>query len=229
GHQFLRHIERTRVIVHVIDMSAMEGRDPYEDYVTINKELEEYNLRLMERPQIIVANKMDMPGAAENLEKFMEKFQDDYPVFPVSALTKQGLKEVLFAIADTVEKTPEFPLIHVEEGEEINRVLYKHAPDKKEFVITREPDGSFVLSGDAIERLFKMTDFSRDESVRRFARQLRGMGVDDALRERGAKHGDTVRLLGFRSEEHTSELQSRENLVCRLLLEKKKNNQHNGY
>src|SRR5690606_41696231 len=80
-----------------------------------------------------------------------------------------------------------------------------------------------------LERLFKMTDFSRDESVRRFARQLRRMGVDDALRERGAKHGDTVRLLGFRSEEHTSELQSRENLVCRLLLEKKKNNQHNGY
>ncbi len=200
GHQFLRHIERTRVIVHVIDMSAMEGRDPYEDYVTINKELEEYNLRLMERPQIIVANKMDMPGAAENLEKFMEKFQDDYPVFPVSALTKQGLKEVLFAIADTVEKTPEFPLIHVEEGEEINRVLYKHAPDKKEFVITREPDGSFVLSGDAIERLFKMTDFSRDESVRRFARQLRGMGVDEALRERGAKDGDTVKLLGYEFE-----------------------------
>lgn len=200
GHQFLRHIERTRVIVHVIDMSAMEGRDPYEDYVTINKELEEYNLRLMERPQIIVANKMDMPGAAENLEKFMEKFQDDYPVFPVSALTKQGLKEVLFAIADTVEKTPEFPLIHVEEGEEINRVLYKHAPDKKEFVITREPDGSFVLSGDAIERLFKMTDFSRDESVRRFARQLRGMGVDEALRKRGAKDGDTVKLLGYEFE-----------------------------
>lgn len=200
GHQFLRHIERTRVIVHVIDMAAIEGRDPYEDYVTINKELEQYNLRLLERPQIIVANKMDMPGAEENLQKFLEKYQDDYPVFPVSALTKKGLKEVLFAIADTLEKTPEFPLWRDEMEEGVNRVIYKHEPDKKEFEITRDPDGSFVLSGEAVERLFKMTDFSRDESVRRFARQLRRMGVDDALRERGAKHGDTVRLLGFEFE-----------------------------
>lgn len=200
GHQFLRHIERTRVIVHVIDMAAIEGRDPYEDYVTINKELEQYNLRLLERPQIIVANKMDMPGAEENLQKFLEKYQDDYPVFPVSALTKKGLKEVLFAIADTLEKTPEFPLWRDEMEEGVNRVIYKHEPDKKEFEITRVPDGSFVLSGEAVERLFKMTDFSRDESVRRFARQLRRMGVDDALRERGAKHGDTVRLLGFEFE-----------------------------
>lgn len=200
GHQFLRHIERTRVIVHVIDMSALEGRDPYEDYVTINHELKQYNLRLTERPQIIVANKMDMPDAEENLRNFKEQLQDDYPVFPVSALTQQGLKEVLFAVADKIDETPEFPLIHEEEEKDVNRVLYKHEPDKKEFEISRDPDGSFVLAGDAIERLFKMTDFSRDESVRRFARQLRGMGVDGALRERGAKNGDTVKLLEYEFE-----------------------------
>ncbi|MDZ5470828.1 GTPase ObgE (plasmid) [Bacillus sp. 31A1R] len=202
GHQFLRHIERTRVIVHVIDMAAMEGRDPYEDYLTINKELKEYNLRLTERPQIIVANKMDMPEAEENLEKFKSQLQEDYPIYPISAITRQGLRDLLFAIADKIEVTPEFPLIHEEENEEegINRVVYKHEGEQREFIITRDPDGSYVVSGQAIERLFKMTDFSRDESVRRFARQLRGMGVDDALRERGAKHGDIVKLLEYEFE-----------------------------
>jgi len=202
GHQFLRHIERTRVIVHVIDMAATEGREPYDDYLTINKELQEYNLRLTERPQIIVANKMDMPDAGENLLVFKEKLKDDDTmIFPISAITRQGLRELLFAIADKIEQTPEFPL-HEEELESagIHRVLYKHEAEQTEFVITRDPDGSFVVSGSAVERLFKMTDFSRDESVKRFARQLRGMGVDEALRDRGAKNGDTVRLMDYEFE-----------------------------
>ncbi|MCH6266712.1 GTPase ObgE [Neobacillus citreus] len=201
GHQFLRHIERTRVIVHVIDMAAAEGRDPYEDYLTINKELQEYNLRLTERPQIIVANKMDMPDAEENLQIFKEKLQEDYPIFPISAISRKGLRELLFAVADKIEETPEFPLQHEEEEETgVHRVVYKHEADADAFNITRDPDGAFVLSGDKIERLFKMTDFSRDESVRRFSRQLRGLGVDDALRKRGAKDGDIVRLLEFEFE-----------------------------
>ncbi|PAE23995.1 GTPase ObgE [Bacillus sp. 7894-2] len=201
GHQFLRHIERTRVIVHVIDMAAVEGRDPFEDYLTINKELKEYNLRLTERPQIIVANKMDMPDAEENLKKFKEQLDEDYPIFPISAITRQGLRDLLFTVADKVEETPEFPLSHEEEEDTgVHRVLYKHEAEQTEFVITRDPAGVFVVSGDAIEKLFKMTDFSRDESVRRFARQLRGMGVDDALREKGAKDGDIVKLLDYEFE-----------------------------
>ncbi|MCM3765430.1 GTPase ObgE [Neobacillus niacini] len=200
GHQFLRHIERTRVIVHVIDMAAMEGRDPYEDYLTINRELKEYNLRLTERPQIIVANKMDMPDAEENLKKFKEQLKEEYLIFPISAITRQGLRELLFAVADMLEETPEFPLQHEEEELGVNRVLYKHEADPDAFTITRDPDGSFVVSGEKIERLFKMTDFSRDESVRRFSRQLRGLGVDDALRARGAKDGDIVKLLEFEFE-----------------------------
>lgn len=201
GHQFLRHIERTRVIVHVIDMSSMEGRDPYEDYQTINQELQEYNLRLMERPQLIVANKMDMPDAEENLKTFKEQLQDEYPVFPISAVTRQGLRDLLYAIADQLEQTPEFPLHEiVEEDDSVNRVLYKHEKEADQFKITREPDGIFVVSGDALERLFKMTDFSRDESVRRFSRQLRSMGVDEALRGRGAKDGDTVRIMDYEFE-----------------------------
>ncbi|CAI9396886.1 GTPase ObgE [Bacillus sp. T2.9-1] len=200
GHQFLRHIERTRVIVHVIDMAATEGRDPYEDYVTINNELQEYNMRLLERPQIIVANKMDMPDAEENLQAFREKLQDDYPIFPISAITRSGLRELLFAIADKLENTSEFPLEEVEEEAGIHRVVYKHEVDERQFYITRDPDGSFVLSGEGIEKLFKMTDFSRDESVRRFSRQMRGMGIDEALRQRGAKDGDTVKIMEYEFE-----------------------------
>ncbi|SLL32507.1 Probable GTP1/Obg-family GTP-binding protein [Mycobacteroides abscessus subsp. abscessus] len=200
GHQFLRHIERTRVIVHVIDMAATEGRDPYEDYVTINTELQEYNMRLLERPQIIVANKMDMPDAADNLTTFKEKLQEDYPIFPISAITRSGLRELLFAIADKLENTSEFPLEEVEEEAGIHRVVYKHEVDERQFYITRDPDGSFVLSGEGIEKLFKMTDFSRDESVRRFSRQMRGMGIDEALRQRGAKDGDTVKLMDYEFE-----------------------------
>ncbi len=197
GMQFLRHIERTRVIVHIIDMSGMEGRDPYEDYVTINNELEQYNLRLLERPQIIVANKMDMPDAEENLIEFKKKVGEDVKVFPISAVSRQGLKSLLFEIADLLEVTPEFSLQEIEDEGSDATVLYKHSKQSDGFVITRDDDGAFVLSGNTIERLFKMTDFSREDGIRRFARQLRAMGVDEALRERGAENGDTVRLLEF--------------------------------
>ncbi|PPA71534.1 GTPase ObgE [Jeotgalibacillus proteolyticus] len=197
GHQFLRHIERTRVIVHVVDMSAIEGRAPYEDYITINNELKEYNLRLTERPQVVVANKMDMPDAEENLKAFKEKIGQDVKVFPISAISRQGLKDLVYTVADLIEQTPEFPLQEAEADETINRVLYKHEGVQEEFKITRDPDGSFVITGDSIERLFKMTDFSREESIRRFARQLRAMGIDDALRDRGAENGDTVKIVEF--------------------------------
>jgi GTP-binding protein len=198
GHQFLRHIERTRVIVHVIDMSGLEGRDPYEDYVTINAELKEYNLRLTERPQIIVANKMDMPDSEENLAGFKEKLKDDLKIFPISAITREGVRELLFEIADAIERTPEFPLFEEEPAE--NRVVYEFKKEEPNFAISRDSDGSYVLSGEKIEKLFKMTEFSREESVRRFARQLRGLGVDEALRERGAKDGDIVKLLEYEFE-----------------------------
>lgn len=200
GHQFLRHIERTRVIVHVIDMSGSEGRVPYEDYMAINNELEQYNLRLMERPQIIVANKMDMPDAEENLKEFKTKIAEDIPVFPISAVTKTGLRELLLAIADKLETTPEFPLNEILEQEDEDTVLYKYVAEEPDFEITREPDGTFLLSGAKIERLFTMTNFERDASISRFARQLRAMGVDEALRKRGAKDGDIVRLLDYEFE-----------------------------
>lgn len=199
GHQFLRHIERTRVIVHVIDMSGLEGRDPYEDYVTINEELKEYNLRLTERPQIVVANKMDIPESEENLKQFREKVGEEVQIFPISAVTRQGLRDLLFAVADLVETTPEFPL-HDEEEDKPLRVVYKYQKEEPTFDITRDSDGTFVLSGFDLERLFKMTNFDREDSVRRFARQMRGMGIDEALRERGAQNGDIVKILDYEFE-----------------------------
>lgn len=206
GTQFLRHIERTRVILHVIDMSGMEGRDPYEDYLAINKELESHNLRLLERPQIIVANKMDMPESEENLKAFKEKLQAqktdefaaDILIFPISAVSKKGLQALLNATADLLETTPEFPLYDEEIEEDV--VHYGYQSDEPEFEITREPDATWVLSGDKIEKLFQMTNFAHDETVMRFARQLRGLGVDEALRARGAKDGDIVRIGNFEFE-----------------------------
>lgn len=200
GIQFLRHIERTRVIVHMIDMAAVEGRDPYQDFLTIQKEMEQYNLRLSERPIIIVANKMDVPEAEENLEEFKEKLDKDYPIFPISAVTREGVRDLLFKIADVLEQTPEFPLDVETEDEMEKRVLYKHQNKESEFMIQRESNGSFVVFGEKLERLFKMTDFSRDESVKRFARQLRGMGIDEALRQKGAKDGDIVRIMDYEFE-----------------------------
>lgn len=197
GHQFLRHIERTRLIVHVIDMAAIDGRDPYEDYMTINEELKTYNERLVTLPQIIVANKMEMPEAQENLPHFKDKLGEDIDVFEISAITRQGLKELIFAIADKLDSIPRIKP-NIEEKEET--VVYRHHKKEDDFHITRNPDGSFVLHGEKLEKLFKMTDFTREESQQRFARQLRGMGVDEALRKRGAKDGDTIHLLDLEFE-----------------------------
>ncbi|GEM03793.1 GTPase Obg [Halolactibacillus miurensis] len=197
GHQFLRHIERTRVIVHIIDMASTEGRDPYDDFVTINEELRAYDQTLLERPQIIVANKMDIPEAEEQLAFFKEQLTEDYPIYRLSTITREGLRELLFAIADTLDETPH-RIKPVEEAPE--HIVYKHQPEEVPFIITRDDDGAYVLSGAKIEKLFKMTDLTRDESIQRFSRQMRSMGIDEALRERGAKDGDVVRLMNYEFE-----------------------------
>ncbi|ACA41413.1 GTP-binding protein [Lysinibacillus sphaericus C3-41] len=143
---------------------------------------------------------MDMPDAEENLTAFRQKVGEDVQIFPISAVSRQGLKELLFAIADLLEVTPEFPLYDEVEEQSDATVMYKHEAKGEDFEITRDDDGTFIISGYAIERLFKMTDFSREDGIRRFARQLRAMGVDEALRERGAQDGDTVRLQEFEFE-----------------------------
>ena len=200
GHQFLRHIERTKVIVHVIDMSATDGRDPYEDYKVINAELGEYNMHLLERPQVVVANKMDIPVASENLVEFKKRLAEDgedVDIVEISAFTRNNIDNLLYKISDILDNTDPNMLYELDTEEESmeNRVIYKHKPKDETFKITRDDTGAYVVSGPGIERAFLMTDFNRDASVRRFAQQMRSMGVDDALRERGCKNGDTVKIL----------------------------------
>ncbi|ULG71216.1 GTPase ObgE [Macrococcus brunensis] len=196
GHQFLRHVERTRVIIHMIDMGRTDGRDPYEDYVTINKELKNYNEKLAKRPQIVVANKMDMLGAEDNLELFKEEVGEELEIIELSAATYQNIDQLLYRVADILDETADMDFDADEEETGVHRVLYKHEKSVDHFEITRDDDGAYVVSGNSIERTFKMTDFNRDAAVRRFARQMRSMGIDDALRARGAKNGDIVRILG---------------------------------
>ncbi|MBO8882823.1 GTPase ObgE [Staphylococcus aureus] len=197
GHQFLRHVERTKVIVHMIDMSGSEGREPIEDYKVINQELAAYEQRLEDRPQIVVANKMDLPESQDNLNLFKEEIGEDVPVIPVSTITRDNIDQLLYAIADKLEEYKDVDFtVEEEESVGINRVLYKHTPSQDKFTISRDDDGAYVVSGNAIERMFKMTDFNSDPAVRRFARRMRSMGIDDALRERGCKNGDIVRILG---------------------------------
>lgn len=195
GHQFLRHIERCRVIVHVIDMSGSEGRDPYEDYVTINKELGEYEYRLLERPQIIVANKMDGDEAEENLKKFKEKLGDQ-KVFPIIAPIHEGIDAVLYAVADALETAPDF----FNQEEEQESVLYTYKEEEKPFTIHNKGNGVWEVTGKKVERLVQMASFTTDDGFQRFALQIRNMGIDDALREAGCEDGDTVRLYDFEFE-----------------------------
>ena len=195
GDKFLRHIERTRVLAHVIDMSAWEGRDPYSDYTIINKELESFNKKMMLKPQVIVANKMDVPGAKENLEEFKKKVKD-VEIFEVSAMNNEGMDNLLIHLADMLDNIEKLPLYEDEEIE--SHVLYKFEREQP-FTITHEGN-EWVIRGKEVEKLLKMTRFTSDEAANRFANKLRKMGIDDKLRELGAQEGDTIRILDFEFE-----------------------------
>ena len=194
GDRFLRHIERTKVIAHIVDMGGYEGRDPYEDYVTINNELRSYNASLLERPQIIVANKMDIEGAKENLAIFKSKV--DVPIYEISAIQNTGLDQVLLALADILDATPNIPLYKEEVFE--SYVLYTFKKQRP-FTITRE-GANWHVRGDEVERLFKMTKFTSNDATMRFAKKLKGYGIDDELKKLGAKDGDIVQILDYAFE-----------------------------
>lgn len=195
GDRFLRHIERTKVIAHVIDMSGYEGRDPYDDYQVINKELESFSEKLIQKPQIIIANKMDLDSAKENLANFKKKVKE--PIYEISAMNNEGLEDVLVALGDLLETIEDKPLFEEDQFE--GHVLYKFKKEEP-YTITREDNGTWVLSGDELEKLFRMTKFTTDEGILRFTRRLRKMGVDDKLESLGAQEGDKVRILDFEFE-----------------------------
>lgn len=197
GFQFLRHIERCRVILHVIDMSGSEGRNPFEDYKIILNELKEYKYHLLERPFVIAANKMDLPGAQENLEQFRKLVGDEVEIFPISGYTNQGVDKLLLRIADILAVTKEFDLY--DEYDKETYLEYRFEKGEDFFHIDLD-NGVYVVTGEPLRKLFEMTDFNHDEAVRRFARQLRSYGVDEALRSRGVKNGDIVRIFDYEFE-----------------------------
>lgn len=190
GDRFLKHIERTRVIAHVIDMSGFEGRDPYEDYMTINNELKAFNKKILDKPQIIIANKMDIEGAKDNLEKF--KTLVDKEIFEVSALSNKGLEDVLTKLADMLDEIPKTELYDEEKFE--SHILYKFKKEEP-YTITHEAN-EWVIRGEEVEKIFRMTKFT-DEGLARFSKKIRKMGVDDKLLELGVQEGDKVRILDF--------------------------------
>ena len=189
GHKFLRHAERTKVIAYVVDMGAEEGRNPADDYKIILNELKKYDESLVKRPSVVIANKMDLPLAKENLENF-KKTYPKLKVFPISALYNEGIKDLIVELNRLVKENID------EKIETTNdEVVYKYK-EEKPFNIYRD-NNIWVLEGKEIERLFKMTRFNEDESVLRFARKLKGMGVDDELERLGAKRGDEVKILDY--------------------------------
>lgn len=193
GDKFLRHAMRTKVIAHVLDMGGSEGRNPLEDYEIIKNELSLYDETLKNKPSIIIANKMDLENAEDNLAKFKEKYPDE-KIFEISALNKEGLNDLIDYLQELVEKCDEVILYDENQLKE-SHVLYKFK-NEKPFTVKRE-NNIWILSGHDIETLFYMTRFDEDESVERFGRKLRGMGVEDELERMGAKRGDEVKILDY--------------------------------
>ena len=189
GRDFLRHAMRTKVIAHVIDMGAMEGRNPIDDYRIIRKEIETFNDIIKEKKEVVIATKMDLENAAKNLEEF-KKAYPNLEVIEVSAYENKGIDELLSRLADILDSIPEVSLYDKEDFK-----LYKFV-DEKPYTIKR--DGNiWVVSGKEIETLLKMTKFNEDEGTLRFARKFKGMGIEDELIRLGAKKGDEIQILDY--------------------------------
>ncbi len=192
GHKFLRHAMRTKIIAHVIDMGAAENRNPIDDYLVIRKEIEKYSDKLAQKKEIIVANKMDLDGAKDNLIEFKKTFFDK-EIIEVSALNAKGLDKLINRIADLLDEVEASSLYDDEELE--SHVVYKFK-NERPFTISKDGD-VWVLEGAELEKLFKMTRFNEDDAVVRFARKLKGMGVEEELEKLGAKRGDEVQICGY--------------------------------
>jgi GTP-binding protein len=189
GHRFLRHTERTKVLVHVLDISGSEGRNPLEDFHIVNKELEKYSHYLMKRPMVIVANKIDLPGAENNL-KLINNELTEYEIFSVSAVTGEGLESLIYRLADILDQAEEQEVLPMIEEEQLRMVKVEEKP---KFNIENE-NGIFTVSGPEIDKHWARTNFDNEQAVNRFLQILDAMGVIKALREQGAKDGDVIRI-----------------------------------
>lgn len=190
GHDFLRHVERTKLILHIVDAAGIEGRDPVEDYAKINVELKKYSEKIARRTQVLVANKIDLPEAQENLPRLKElAAREGLKFFPISAATREGIKELIAYVGEWLEDYVEEP--ETEMGEKRYEPMEE---DPDHVTISRNDAGDFIVSGKALEKLVRMTNFSNDEAVRRFQYIWRIKGIDAKLVERGIKEGQTVRI-----------------------------------
>lgn len=186
GHDFLRHVERTRVLVHVLDASGSEGRDPIEDFYSINDELAQYNPKLSEKPQIIVANKMDIPESAESLKRIKEEFvSKGFKVYPISAFTQQGVNELKYGIWELLINTETLYETFDEEFEDFE------LPEEETIIVRKEND-KYIVEGSFIERLLYSTYFDDVDSLRYFQDMLRKKGVVDELKALGIQEGESV-------------------------------------
>jgi GTP-binding protein len=198
GDQFLRHVERTKVLIHMVDISALEGRDPLEDFRTINQELEKFNSDLLERPQVVAANKIDLTDTEENLAELKEVLEaEGYEVFPISAVTGTGVDELIRRVNELVEATPK-PQAKPEEEEVVIRGPQPD-DDADRFVINKE-NGVYKVSGDEVERKVAMGDLTTEEGLRHLIKILENFGIEKELQERGINEGDTVNVAGLEFE-----------------------------
>ena len=193
GDKFLKHTQRTRVIAHIIDMSGYTN-EPYNDYITINKELENFDKSLIKKPQIIIANKMDMPSSKENLKSFKQKVNKE--VYEMSAIKGEGIDKIILKLANMLDEIPKENLYKDEKFE--SHVIYKFK-EEKPYKITKEND-TWVISGKEVEKLIIMSRLDTDEAILRFSNKLRKMGIDEELRQLGAKDGDPIRIMEYEFE-----------------------------
>ena len=195
GLKFLRHIERTRLLLHVIDVSGLEGRNPVEDFKIINKELKKYSEKLSKRKQIIVANKVDIMQNEENY-KNLEKLakQNNIEIFKISAATGDGLKELFKYVSKILKTLPKEELEEIEE-----RKIYTLKEDDEGFTIRKE-DGMFIVEGKAIEKIMSRANLEDNESLYYFQKSIRFLGVEEKLKQMGVKEGDTVKFIDWEME-----------------------------
>ena len=191
GHDFLRHVERTKLILHIVDASGIEGRDPVDDFYKINKELKKYSEKIARRTQILVANKIDLPEAAENLPRLEAlAAKEGLKFFAISAAAHTGLRELISYVSTWLDNYVAEP----EATEEETVYDEDAARDAEKVTVTRNDAGDFIVSGKALEKLVAMTNFNNDEAVRRFQYIWRIKGIDEKLKERGIREGQTVHI-----------------------------------
>ncbi len=191
GHDFLRHVERTRLLIHVIDTAGSEGRDPVDDFQVMKRELSLYNPVLGGMPQVIAANKMDLDDSGKNLSRLRESYGSDYEIFPVSAATGEGLDKLIYRVAELVEKIP------IKEPEATPLPVVHRAEPR--FNVYNE-EGIYIVRGKEIERHVAMTDMENDEAVERLQWIVKRMGIEEELKSAGIKEGDTVKIGKFEFE-----------------------------